>query len=198
MLNCERAVEAARLIAEAGGSLTGRTRLQKATYLAKLAGYPTVFSFEYRHFGPFSEDLADAMELANALGLVKEVEKKAEWGGRYSVYSTTDKTPLPDQDRLLFLAQAARHDAIALELAATAAFLYEQEGIGKDIEGDPWAETKRRKPDKATNGYIEISKNMYRELCQIQTPKALPDILNGNCSPPPLKNILRISMGYKM
>lgn len=170
-------LRAARFVRDAGGALVGRTRLQKVAYLAKLAGFSGGFEFEYRHYGPFSDDLASGMEIATGLGLVHEEEKRAEWGGRYSIYRSTDRTPLSlDSRQVRFVTAAAQIGAVELELAATAAFLYSDEGIGRGQSGDPWAETARRKPDKAGDGRLERARAAYRRLRALPTPEALPPI----------------------
>src|SRR5215472_1618568 len=84
----------ARIVGDAGGELVGRTRLQKIAFLMQLAGFSDDFPFEYRHYGPYSEELAQAMEIAVALGPVKEEERVADWGGRYSIY-TLSRSALP-------------------------------------------------------------------------------------------------------
>src|SRR5262245_22141607 len=86
----------ARIIQDAGGELVGRTRLQKIAFLTQLAGFANDFVFEYRHYGPYSEDLAQAMEFAVLLGPLQEEEKLADWGGRYSVYKLAGQLPAPD------------------------------------------------------------------------------------------------------
>ena len=50
----------ADIIRDAGGKVVGRTRLQKLGYLLELSGLGDGFSFEYRHYGPYSEELAAA------------------------------------------------------------------------------------------------------------------------------------------
>jgi len=87
MRNYDLHRRAAEIVREAGGQLIGRTRLQKVTYLMQLAGFSDDFPFEYRHYGPFSEDLANAMEIASGMGLVAEEERRTDWGGWYSIYS---------------------------------------------------------------------------------------------------------------
>jgi hypothetical protein len=171
-------ISAARIVSDAGGSLVGRTRLQKVGYLAQLAGYPSEFEFEYRHYGPYSEDLADAMEIATGLGLVQEDERRADWGGKYSIYRSSDRVRASvDNGRVTFVATAAQIGAVELELAATAAFLYTAERKGRDPRGgDPWKETARRKPDKAADGRLERAKAAYRKLCALPTPTPLPPI----------------------
>lgn len=176
MSHYDRHLRAARIVREAGGELIGRTRLQKVVYLTQLAGFEDEFDFEYRHYGPFSEDLATGMEIAAGLGVVEEEEKRAEWGGWYSIYRATEKTPEPvAKDRSTFVAAAGRIGAIELELAATAAFLYTKEGIVPP-QGDPWEATRELKPDKATPDRLERAKAAYRVLRTQQTPRKLPPI----------------------
>jgi hypothetical protein len=169
---------AARIVRDAGGVLVGRTRLQKVAYLTQLAGFPGEFEFEYRHYGPFSEDLASAMEIASGLGLVQEEERRADWGGRYSIYRTTDRTAECSGDsRSKFISCAAQIGAVELELAATAAFLYVEEGIGRSRAGDPWEATAQLKPEKAGSGRLERAKAAYRKLQALETPSPLPRIM---------------------
>lgn len=165
---------AARLIAEAGGELIGRTRLQKVACLATMAGLLDTFRFEYRHYGPFSEELATSIDIAADLRIVDKQEKRAEWGGWYSIYRATERTPaISDQQRSLFIAEASKIGAIQLELAATAAFLYKEEGLAGP---EAWAETTRRKPEKAQGDRLEAAQAAYRKLLRIQTPVPLPAI----------------------
>ena len=138
---------AASIIRDAGGKLTGRTRLQKIAYLLEMAGLRVGFDFEYRHYGPYSDQLADALSNAAAASLINEEEKPANWGGTYSVFTFTGASvpagPAASSVRQDFITKAASADPIALELAATAVFL------AKEGERDPWRETERRKPEKA-------------------------------------------------
>ena len=97
------------------------------------------------------------------------------WGGWYSVFSASPGTQL-SSERARFVSVAAKLSAIELELAATAAYLYDVEGLGKDGAGDPWAETAHRKAEKAGEGRIERAKAAYRKLQGIRTPKPLPPI----------------------
>lgn len=170
--------KAAAIVKDAGGELIGRTRLQKITYLSQLAGFPSDFPFEYRHYGPYSEELAEAMEIATGVRIAVEEERPTNWGGWYSVYSAADDDDdLPTvQNRTEFLTAAAGINAIELELAATAAFLYTEEGIGQDDDGDPWSETELRKPDKAAHGNLDKAKKAYKKLAVIDVPSSLPQI----------------------
>ncbi len=168
--------KAAAIVRDAGGKLVGRTRLQKVTYLSQLAGFAEDFPFEYRHFGPYSEELAEAMEIATGLQLVNEKERQTDWGGWYSIYLVDIVRMSPDADRAGFVATASKIGAIELELAATAAFLYADEGIGRNRDGDPWEETARRKPDKAAEGRLQRAKAAYKKLLRMDTPAQLPPI----------------------
>ena len=172
-------LKAAEIVRDAGGQLVGRTRLQKIAYLAQLAGFARDFPFEYRHYGPYSEELAEATEIASGLHLIEEQERKTDWGGWYSIYRVGSSASLPgpsDENRARFIAAAAKIGAIELELAATAAFLYAEEGIGDNGKGDPWKETSRLKPDKAGEGRLKRAKAAYKKLQRMDLPKALPPI----------------------
>jgi uncharacterized protein YwgA len=161
--------KATEIIAAAGGTLVGRTRLQKLAYLLELAGLGDGFQFEYRHYDPFSEGLAMATHDATLVGMIHEKEEPTTWGGFYSVYTTS---PVEQGElRQAFARLATGSSAVALELAATAAFLAE-EGCG-----EPWQETARRKPDKAADGRLEKAQELYRQFVAIPAPKALPKIL---------------------
>lgn len=162
------AQKVAAIVSAAGGRLVGRTRLQKLAYFLEQAGLGSGFQFRYRHFGPYSEDIALATRDATLMGIVEEAENSAAWGGTYSVYTT--RLPTMNDARHDFAKIAAAANAVELELAATAAFL------SKEGHFDPWNETARRKPDKSSAGRLEKAKELYRQLARVSTPKALPEI----------------------
>jgi uncharacterized protein YwgA len=162
--------KAADIVLDAGGEIVGRTRLQKVAYLLELAGLGEGFSFEYRHYGPYSADLASAAESAGLLGLLNVSEKVANWGGHYSVFRIGRHiSKRGNKSRADLASAAAKADPVELELAATAAFLADA--------ADPWEETAKRKPDKANDGRLEKAKALYRELLSIKTPTPLPKIV---------------------
>lgn len=166
------AAKVAGLVRDAGGRIVGRTKLQKTAYLLAVAGFEEGFSFVYKHYGPYCEDLAIAARSADLLGLLKETEQQTTWGGTYSTYVVNeqpDQTTHPSRHRLA--AEAVAADAVELELAATAVFLFHE-----GYYADAWSETARRKPEKAENGRIEKAKALYRKLSAIETPKRLPAI----------------------
>ncbi len=167
----EKAEGVAQIVADAGGRVVGRTRLQKLTYLLSAAGLEDRFSFVYKHYGPFSEELSQSTRAAELLGLLTEQEQAAQWGGTYSTYSAAVQAAANVPDARLQIAHIAiEADAIELELAATAVFLA-REGVE-----DPWSETARRKPEKAEGGRLKRAKALYRQILNVQTPEALPVI----------------------
>ena len=67
------------IIADAGGSIAGRTRLQKSAYFLEVGGVGAGFDFSYHYYGPYSEELATAASDAKALKLINE-----EWNSSMS------------------------------------------------------------------------------------------------------------------
>jgi uncharacterized protein len=165
------AEKAAAIVRDAGGRIVGRTRLQKIAYLLSVVGLEEGFPFVYKHYGPYSEELASAAREADLLGLLTESEQAASWGGMYSTYSVAGQPEGNIPARVRLAAETVEADAIELELAATAVFLA-NEGYS-----DPWAETARRKPEKADNGRIDRAKELYRKLSSIDTPSPWPNIV---------------------
>ena len=165
--------KAAEIVRDAGGEIVGRTRLQKVGYLLDLAGLGDGFRFEYHHYGPYSEELANAVRMAEAFNLVSEEEHSASWGGTYSIFKATDRAGQAiEGERACFAQAAAKINSIELELAATAAYLAAAEKCP-----DPWEETARRKPEKATGGRIDRAKDAYRQLLTLKGAKRLPRIV---------------------
>jgi uncharacterized protein len=171
MAGLDYAHRAAAIVSDAGGYIVGRTKLQKIGFFLEAAGVGGGFPFRYKHYGPYSEQLAAATQHAAALRLVVENAGVANWGGQYSTFHTQmppDPSAHPARRRLA--QEMVNADAVELELAATAAYLaYEK-------FPDPWAETARRKPDKADAGRLEKAKQLYWRLRQIPTPTPLPQI----------------------
>jgi uncharacterized protein len=52
-----------------GGKIVGRTKLQKTVYLLALAGFEEPVSLRLQTLWPFSEDLAETVDLASAFGV---------------------------------------------------------------------------------------------------------------------------------
>lgn len=166
-----RAATVAQVVADAGGQVVGRTRLQKLAYLLAAAGLEDQFSFAYKHYGPYSDELAQSVRVAELLGLLAEQEHAAQWGGTYSTYTTPRPVDAHAPAARREIARIAiEADAIELELAATAVFLA-KEGIA-----DPWVETARRKPEKAEGGRLKRAKSLYKQLQAVQGPQPFPAI----------------------
>jgi uncharacterized protein len=164
--------KAAEIVRDAGGRIVGRTRLQKIAFLLELAGLGEGFRFEYKHYGPYSEELADAIGVASLFGLVRIEDHPATWGGWYSIYEATSKAgDIASNRRAAFAKEAAKIGAVELELAATAAYLAAIEGYP-----DPWRETARLKPEKTAKGRLENAKGAYRSLMKFDVPRPLPKI----------------------
>jgi uncharacterized protein YwgA len=171
MVSIDAVNGAAAIVRDAGCRIVGRTKLQKIGFFLEAAGIGSGFQFRYKHYGPYSDQLAAAAQHAAALRLIDEEEFVASWGGEYSIYSTQlAADPSAHPARALLAQEMAKADAVELELAATAAFLA-QEGFPH-----PWAETARRKPEKSESGRLERAKKLYSRLRQIATPQPLPAI----------------------
>lgn len=165
----------AEILALAGGRIIGRTRLQKSVCALELTGLGYGFSFSYKHFGPFSDELKLSCDYADALGLIHEERKKASWGGDYSVFQTSaEHFPKEKSDtdkcREALLGVLVNADPVAVELAVTAAFLACRGFVS------PWGEVVQRKQAKATPRTVLEAKELYKQMQSIDVPKALPDI----------------------
>jgi len=164
--------EVKAIIRDAGGSIVGRTRLQKIAYLLTATGLDDNFRFSYKHYGPFSAELASSAKIGALFGELNEDLSNATWGGTYSTYTISD-VPKSDQNdpRQILAFKAAEADSIELELAATAVFLA-HEGYT-----DPWDETAQRKPEKATNLRLANAKSLLADLAEVEVPKPIPQSL---------------------
>ena len=117
--------------------------------------------------------MADAIRIADAFDLVKEEEKRADWGGIYSIFTATEHAGHRNEGpRTAFAEYVTAIDAIELELAATAAYLAVAEKCN-----DPWGETAKRKPEKIGDGRLARAKEAYQGLLRIKTPTPLPRIV---------------------
>lgn len=163
------AVAAAELVQDAGGEIVGKTRIQKAAFFLECMGLGSGLNFYYKHFGPYSDDLANGLHYARELGLTTEEDKKAAWGGVYTIFRNgAAAEDAGNEGRKKVLAIARNANPVALELAATALFL------AKEAEAEPWTEVRNLKPTKATNENLKLAKQIYASLREIDAPDALP------------------------
>ena len=152
-----------RIIKLNGGSLIGKTRLQKSSYFLESSDVGFGFEFEYHYYGPYSEELASLAEDAKDLQLVKIQWDTSLDGIEYAIFVDTSE-PLPedpeDRRRGDILRILQDYTSTELELAATADFLSR---TGYD---QAWEETARRKSSKITPERVARSKTLLRRLEQ--------------------------------
>ncbi len=165
------------LIAQHGGRLIGRTRLQKETYLLHRCGANLGLPFTYHHYGPYSFALVDGLVDARADGRIEMEERLGSYGIRYAIFKSKDDAgaadglgDLPATSVRSLLEKMQEVSDIVLELAATIAFLREDGGYGYDAV----EETKARKPLKATRERMEQALVLLRKLGLEQEVSATP------------------------
>lgn len=153
----------------ADGSIVGRVRIQKVFYLLNQLGLGGDFRFSYHHYGPYSEDLSQAIDRARYLDeTIEEIERDtADGRASYSIFELKKKdADAPARVGSLGL-QAARDmiatmksaTSVVIELAATIHWLRE-----KEKRGDWRAELKRRKPSKADDPTIDKALTLLERL----------------------------------
>jgi uncharacterized protein YwgA len=146
------AIDVPSLIRAAGGEIVGKVRLQKMVYLLDQLGVPTEFSFSYHHYGPYSDELAEAVEDDVIFRRVKAERRRRPDGVPYVVYkidtADTASKSVFEQPKINAALQAMqRSSATILELAATIHWLVFAEKV------DNWeAELVRRKGIKTEEG----------------------------------------------
>lgn len=156
----------------AAGELVGRTRLQKTVSLLEMVNLGYGFSFDYYKFGPFSDDLVVSLGRAVDLNYVYEEDRRAAWGGSYSIFRAIERAPTGNASRDALIGIAKEADAVALELAVTAAFL------AREGSKDAWAEVAVRKPEKIEGGRLEAAKELYARFLKVaDVPQPLPSIV---------------------
>lgn len=183
---------AERIIKDAGGEVTGRIRLQKIVFLMSEMGFlrdmAEPLSFNYHHYGPYSEAFAEGLDYCAENNLLEEETKKAGWGSEYYIYrlpqreseqenlsaESADGGNEAKQQEKAFVQIAKERSSVLLELAATALYLYKRESFDK--RGNAWAETKSRKQVKARDGRLKKAFELYEELRNLPSPQPLPEI----------------------
>ena len=157
----------------AGGEIVGRTRFQKTVCILELADVGYGFHFDYYHYGPYSDDLSDAITMSLSWRKLNEEIKRADWGSPYSIFRVVEQIDTPENAdepslRHELIKKAVSSHSIVLELAVTAAYL------AKTGVSSPWKETQLRKFDKAQDGRLAAAKQLYKEFRLIA--KNLPEI----------------------
>ncbi|ESX49464.1 hypothetical protein NLY43_26935 [Mesorhizobium sp. C416B] len=151
----------AKIVALNGGSIVGKTRLQKSAYFLEELGVGNDSIFEYYYYGPYSEEISIGTDDAKALGYLNIDWKSTKDGAKYAVFMSDLKIEEEGADgkRKAILDTLSRYDSISIELAATADFLSKN-----GFENDPWRETIKRKEDKSTQERIQKAKKLLGEL----------------------------------
>jgi uncharacterized protein YwgA len=150
------------IVALNGGELIGRTRLQKTAFLLEQCGMDSGLEFEYRHYGPFSADLARGCDDAEFDGRLHMAERPGSREMPYTVFTTNEPAPeylgnISAPEVRARLAAMRRYSDIVLEVAATIVYL-------RELGGDPVEEVKILKPHKATERRIVQAKELIHQL----------------------------------
>lgn len=141
------------VIRAAGGSLAGKVRLQKTIYLLDQIGFESGFEYEYHHYGPYSEGLADQVEDDVAFGYIKAIPRRRKADGVpyvvYEIDNDIDGVVSKENDINYKFGGAidefSKRSSTILELSATIHWIFVKEQI-RDWE----PELRRRKTSKAT------------------------------------------------
>ena len=156
------------LIALSGGELIGRTRLQKEVYLLHRCGGDFAVDFVYHYFGPYSFEIADAIDDACRENSIKSQIRTGRYEIPYTIFRTARKSARPQGigslsgERASVLIQSMKNVSdIVLELAATIVFLRDAEGYSCRGAVE---ETIARKPLKATKGRIDRALKLIDNL----------------------------------
>ncbi|PWB83480.1 MAG: hypothetical protein C3F11_06410 [Methylocystaceae bacterium] len=151
-------IDVPSLIVAAGGELVGKIRLQKVVYLLDQMGLSSGFSYEYHHYGPYSEDLADKVEDEVVFRRIEAAQgRRLSDGVPYVIYRANAPGSGERLDSHMTagmvrdaLQEMQRRSATVLELAATMHWLAVTEGFA-----DWSTELVRRKGAKTLNGRKE-------------------------------------------
>jgi uncharacterized protein YwgA len=154
------------VLSAAEGEIVGRIRVQKIFYLLEQLGAETDLKFSYYHYGPYSDELSDALDCAKADQVLNEtVHQTGE--GFYSTYHLNNASDVPpnalgklDWTSLSNnVAAMKKRSSSVLEIAATIHWLQHKEEIQE------WEkELKIRKPTKATDERIREALGLLKEL----------------------------------
>ena len=139
------------------GQLVGKTRLQKTIFLLEACGLECGIDFDYHNFGPFSSDVAIAVDDARDMGLLRVDERYGYHAVPYAIFETEENAPqglgnLSAATVRRILQDLSQYSALELEVAATVHYLRETEYGDDAIE-----EVKVRKPVKASRERLERS-----------------------------------------
>lgn len=148
------------LISAAGGEVVGKVRLQKLVYLLDQLGLESDFSFSYHHYGPYSEDLADAIEEDVIFRRVEIETRRRGDGVPFFVFRSQSHSTAAFSPKIASAIKAMQlRSAMVLELAATAHWLAFVERY------DDWREELiKRKGAKTEQGRSDDALRLLNEL----------------------------------
>lgn len=159
----------AETVSLAGGSITGRVRLQKMMYLLTQKGLNGPFRFSYHHYGPFSRGVDEAISNAKAFcGLLERTKYRDLDGAPFSVFEFSDigghhpsayLGNLPVEQVRVDIASMNSVTSTVIEVAATIYWLKYEERVP-----DWRAELSRRKGAKAGSGRVEEALRLLTRL----------------------------------
>jgi hypothetical protein len=156
----------ANVVALNGGRLVGRTRFQKTMYLLGQLGVRVPFEFEYHHYGPYSAELADALDAAVGTKWLTEGIGIGYHDSAYSIFSSRRAKPdslggaqgLQVEKWLRTLEEFTGTD---LELAATLVYLRDESGVPTANLDN---ELKLLKPVKASDSRLKRAWHLLSQL----------------------------------
>lgn len=155
----------ADLVLLAGGELTGRVRLQKIMYLLDHKGMESGAGYFYYHYGPYSEDLWDAVSDAKFFDGLRE-EIVSAGGSPFSIFKLTgnrerpaDVGKLPSDIVVGHLEKMKNVNSTVLELASTVHWLAFVEKVP-----DWKSEIHIRKAGKTGQGRLEKALKLLKDL----------------------------------
>jgi uncharacterized protein YwgA len=155
----------ADLVQASNGQLVGRVRLQKIVYLLDHKGLNSGAAYYYHHYGPYSEDVWDAVADAKFFeGLKEEVNPTEPMPS--SIFSLKGTRQLGSyignlevSETVALLTKLRHVNSTVLELAATIHWLVFVEKVS-----DWRAEIERRKAGKTGYGRLSAAMRLLQEL----------------------------------
>jgi uncharacterized protein YwgA len=136
-------------------------RLQKLVYLLDQLGLESDFSFSYYHYGPYSEDLADALEDEVIFRRVGIETRRRSDGVPFFVFRVEARSGATFSPKIVSAIKAIQsRSAMVLELAATIhwlAFVERAENWREELIGRKGAKTEQGRSDDALRLLTELN-----------------------------------------
>lgn len=153
-------------LVQASDGLVGRVRLQKLIYLLDQKGLNSGAAYFYHHYGPYSDDVWDAVADAKFFEGLKEETSTSGEPTPSSVFSLRGHRQLsacvgdlPADEVSEFLKKLKYENSTVLELAATVHWLAFVENVA-----DWRTEIERRKAGKTGYGRLGKALKLLQEL----------------------------------